>query len=316
MFPTEDQDVIQAFVSDRAHPPLGNRVRLRRPDRRLDQPHALGAHDLVEGAGELGVAVVQQEATFTNRSSIARLRACWHNQAQSGLAVTPARCTRRDPSSIEKSTYSVRRETVSTAKKSQASTPCAWARGNSLHDGPPRRGAGPRPRRLRIILIVGAPTLMPSLRSSPWMRTQPLKGVKTPIRRSGLGSATMAGVWGAKIRFARAKAVICRQDANFGTPHGAARSSGAGAGCSTRTREPRLGLPADRRRAAEPWHGRFGDLGADNPRPPWAAAGAAARRALVAQLPPPTGGDPARLRFLHRRDRLAETNLRALLHLA
>jgi hypothetical protein len=80
-----------------------------------------------------------RKRTFTNRSSIARLRACWHNQAQSGLAVTPARCTRRDPSSIEKSTYSVRRETVSTAKKSQASTPCAWARGNSLHDGPPRR---------------------------------------------------------------------------------------------------------------------------------------------------------------------------------
>lgn len=30
-------------------------------------------------------------------------------------------------------------------------------------------------------------------------------------------------VWGAKIRFARAKAVICRRDANFGTPQGGER---------------------------------------------------------------------------------------------
>ena len=50
---------------------------------------------------------------------------------------------------------------------------CAWARRNSLHDGPLRRGAGPRPERLRIDLIVVAPIRMPSLRSSPWIRTQP-----------------------------------------------------------------------------------------------------------------------------------------------
>jgi hypothetical protein len=32
-------------------------------------------------------------------------------------------------------------------KKSAAHDPCAWARRNSLHDGPLRRGAGPRPER-------------------------------------------------------------------------------------------------------------------------------------------------------------------------
>jgi hypothetical protein len=36
-----------------------------------------------------------------------------------------------------------------------------------------RRGAGPKPERLKIDLIVVAPTLMPSLRNSLWIRTQP-----------------------------------------------------------------------------------------------------------------------------------------------
>jgi hypothetical protein len=40
---------------------------------------------------------------------------------------------------------------------------------------------------------------------------------------------------------------------------------------------------------------RFGDLGADDPHPSWPSSGAAARRALMARLPPPTRGDDARL---------------------
>jgi hypothetical protein len=55
------------------------------------------------------------------------------------------------------------------------------------------------------------------------------------------------------------------------------------------------GLPADRRRSAEPWHLRVRDLGADDPRSSWAAAGAAARRALVTELSRPARGDDARL---------------------
>ena len=58
----EHQHVIQAFVSNAAHPAFGDRVRLRRPHRRLDHAHTLGADELVERAGELGVPVVQQEA--------------------------------------------------------------------------------------------------------------------------------------------------------------------------------------------------------------------------------------------------------------
>jgi hypothetical protein len=47
----------------------------------------------------------------------------------------------------------------------------------------------------------------------------------------------------------------------------AARSSRPHAGCSARTREPTVGLSPDRRRAAEPRDPRFGDIGADDPRP-------------------------------------------------
>src|SRR6266540_408201 len=79
-------------------------------------------------------------------------------------------------------TYSVRSHVVSTVKKSHANIPCAWARRNSPHDGPPRRGAGPQPARLRTDLIVVAPTRMPSLRSSPWIRMHPQLGFSRPRR--------------------------------------------------------------------------------------------------------------------------------------
>jgi hypothetical protein len=58
----EYEDVIQAFVADAAHPPLGDRVRLRRPHRRLDRAHTLAAHDLVERARKLRVPIVEEKA--------------------------------------------------------------------------------------------------------------------------------------------------------------------------------------------------------------------------------------------------------------
>ncbi len=63
-------------------------------------------------------------------------------------------------------------------------------------------------------------------------RRPPEPGFTTPLEtllergREG-GEIRTDVLWGAKTRFARAKAVICRQDANFGTPQGAARESAA-----------------------------------------------------------------------------------------
>jgi len=76
-----------------------------------------------------------------------RFLPCWATHAESGFLVTPARRTRRLPTSMANSTYSVRRRRVSVVKKSNARTPLAWARRNSDHVGPERRGAGPRPWR-------------------------------------------------------------------------------------------------------------------------------------------------------------------------
>jgi hypothetical protein len=55
-------------------------------------------------------------------------------------------------------------------KKSHATMlEACWAK-NCRHVVPPRRGAGPKPRRASSFLIAVADTLIPSFRSSPWMR--------------------------------------------------------------------------------------------------------------------------------------------------
>jgi hypothetical protein len=50
-------------------------------------------------------------------STSSRLRACWATQAPAGLAVTPARWTRRVSSSIKNTTYRRRSQTVSTVEE-------------------------------------------------------------------------------------------------------------------------------------------------------------------------------------------------------
>jgi len=58
---TEHQHPVQALGPDRAHSPLRERVGSRSPDRGLDDAHAFGAEDLVEGTGVLGVSVSDLE---------------------------------------------------------------------------------------------------------------------------------------------------------------------------------------------------------------------------------------------------------------
>src|SRR6266508_5347637 len=57
----QDQHPVQAFGPDRADPPLREGVRLRGPDRRLDDPHPFGPEDLVERTGVLGIPVADEE---------------------------------------------------------------------------------------------------------------------------------------------------------------------------------------------------------------------------------------------------------------
>jgi hypothetical protein len=56
-----DEHPVGALASCGAYPSLGITVRSRRPRRDLDWRHALAGEDRVKGAGELGVAVPDQE---------------------------------------------------------------------------------------------------------------------------------------------------------------------------------------------------------------------------------------------------------------
>jgi len=60
--PADDQDPVEAVAADGSDPTFGERVRLRRPERCADDLDALASEDVVEGAAELAVSVVNEEA--------------------------------------------------------------------------------------------------------------------------------------------------------------------------------------------------------------------------------------------------------------
>ena len=57
-----DQEPVGALRTDTADESLGIAIRLRNPGRDLDHVNSFGGEDGVEGVGELGVAVADQEA--------------------------------------------------------------------------------------------------------------------------------------------------------------------------------------------------------------------------------------------------------------
>ena len=114
----------------------------------------------------------------SNRSPrlIARLRACCTVHSPVGFAVTPPRCIRRVPCSINTRTYSLFSSTLSTCRKSTATITAACAWRNCRHVGPARRGAGSMPAARRISHTVDGAIVTPSLASSPWVRRCPQSG--------------------------------------------------------------------------------------------------------------------------------------------
>ena len=58
----EDQQPVQTVGADGTDEAFGDRVRFRRPNRRLDDPDPFAAEDLVEAPAVLAVAVADQEA--------------------------------------------------------------------------------------------------------------------------------------------------------------------------------------------------------------------------------------------------------------
>jgi hypothetical protein len=143
----DNQQPVQALGADRPDPAFGVGVGVGRLHRRDQHLNAVRPEHVVEGARELRVAVVQDEAQppFSSPSTTSRLRACWVTQPLLGLAVTPARWTRRVSSSMKNSTYSRRNQVVSTVKKSHATIPAACWRRNARQVVAVDRGAGSSP---------------------------------------------------------------------------------------------------------------------------------------------------------------------------
>ena len=169
-----DQEVVQALPAQGADPALGDGVGVGSLDRRADDLGAEPVPHVVEGSGELAVTVAEQEpdgggVLIERRDEVAGLL---RDQAPVGVAVTPARCTRRLCSWMKNSTYSRCRNTVSTVRKSQAWMLAAWRRRNDRHvvDLAARRGAGWRPLARRTLAMELAEIRQPSRSSSPRMR--------------------------------------------------------------------------------------------------------------------------------------------------
>jgi hypothetical protein len=165
-----EQEPVEAFAADGADEALRVGAGDRRADRREDDADRLAREDLVEDAGELAVAITDEEPEPVEGASIARLRTCRATHAPVAVRVMPARWTRRVSSSMKNSTLTRRGKIVSTQKKSRAMMPraCAWR--NWRQVGPSRRGAGLTPALSSIRRTVLGEAVMPSFASSPLIR--------------------------------------------------------------------------------------------------------------------------------------------------
>ena len=100
----DDQQPVQALGPCGPDEALGVCVGLWRAERRLDHRDALGAKDLVKSAGELRVAVADQERDVAERTGEAEVACLLGDPAAVRMAVAPARWTRRVCSSMKNST--------------------------------------------------------------------------------------------------------------------------------------------------------------------------------------------------------------------
>jgi hypothetical protein len=80
-----DQEVVQAFPAHGSDPALGKGVGVRGLDRCTDDLCTDRAPGVIEGPGELAVAVADQYRKPASSSSTPRrFRACWATQAPAG----------------------------------------------------------------------------------------------------------------------------------------------------------------------------------------------------------------------------------------
>lgn len=152
-----------------------------------------------------------------------RFLPCWATQAESGFLAAPAKWTRLVWSSITKEHVQGPEPDGLDGEEVGPRIPCAWLRRHSPQVGPDRRGAGPSPLRRKSVRIAIAETLIPSLTSSPRIRTHPQRGFSLPIRR--ISSRTSSPSGGPRRWRSDGRSTSC----------GRARGAGAGASVGSLT---------------------------------------------------------------------------------
>ena len=125
----EDQHAVEDLSAQGTDKALADRVHARRLNSGAQDPGAGGLEDGVKDDVKFDPRSRIRNLLSSNRSSRlrARLRACCTAQSPAGCAVTPPRCIRRVPCSINTRTCSLLSSTVSTCRKSTATIPAAWA---------------------------------------------------------------------------------------------------------------------------------------------------------------------------------------------
>ena len=121
--PVEDQEPVDALRAGGADEALSDRIRLGRgPASGRSRCPRFAKTASKSRVNLLSRSRTRKRAGVDRSPSVqVNCRACWLTQAPLGVAVQPARCTRRLSSSMKKSTDSRCSRTVSTVKKSTAS---------------------------------------------------------------------------------------------------------------------------------------------------------------------------------------------------
>ena len=155
----DDQGAVEEFAAEGADEAFGDGVGPRRSYRCLDDPDVGGGEDGVEGGGELGVAVADEEPEPP--AGVVEI----HEQVAGLLGQPGSGGVGGDAEDVDAAGGVLDDEErvqpvqvmVSRWSRSQARIACACARRNSAQEGPARRGEGSIPAVCRIFQTVEAP---------------------------------------------------------------------------------------------------------------------------------------------------------------
>ena len=106
MLAVEDQEPIQTLRANRPHEPFRDAVGLGRAKRRSHDLYRLALEDPIKTVGELLIPIANQEAErlLALRQRLRQLPGLLRHPGPLGFGLHPAKCTRRLPSSMKKST--------------------------------------------------------------------------------------------------------------------------------------------------------------------------------------------------------------------